>query len=217
MVFDSSKAVEVVGVARDVRSLNPRQSAGFIVYEPQSQHHPVTAIEIRASVDPHLLAAPVRRILGDSYGLRGAEVRPLWDALRSGVGQDRLLAALSAAFGLLALTLASVGLYGVVAYTVERRAQEIGIRVALGATRAEIAAFFLRQAGGLILGGIAIGLAAALVAVRFLRGLLFGIVPYDPAMLASAALLLAVVAVSAALVPSCRAARLDPTQALRRE
>ena len=174
-------------------------------------------MEIRTSGDPRHLVQPVRRVLEEASGLRSAAVRPLWEAVRSNVGQDRLLAGLSASFAILALLLASVGIYGVIAYAAGRRAQEIGIRVALGATRAQISAFLMRGAGALLLAGLLIGAAATLFAARWLRSLLYGIAPHDPAMLSAAALVLAVVALIAAYIPIRRATRLDPTQALRRE
>jgi len=214
--FESATAIEVIGVARDVCSLNPRHAPGFLVYRPRSQD-PVTAIELRASGDPRLLVPAVRRVLDATSGLGTAMVRPLWDALRSEVAQDHLLAVLSGAFGVLALLLASVGLYGVIAYTVERRTQEIGIRMALGATGTRIAGFLMREAGVLIATGLITGGAATLFAARWLRALLFGIPPRDPVMLAAAALVLSLVAAAAAFIPARRAARLDPTETLRRD
>ena len=214
--FKSGDVLEIVGVVRDVRSLNPRDPAGFLVYQPYVKGV-LTAFEIRTSGDPRHLVQPVRRVLEEASGLRSAAVRPLWEAVRSNVGQDRLLAALSASFAILALLLASVGIYGVIAYAAGRRAQEIGIRVALGATRAQISAFLMRGAGALLLAGLLIGAAATLFAARWLRSLLYGIAPHDPAMLSAAALVLAVVALIAAYIPIRRATRLDPTQALRRE
>ena len=212
--FDSQSSVEVIGVARDVRFANLREPFGFLVYLPRL-HNLTTSIEIRTAGDPKLLAGPVRRTLLEVGGLRTAGVRPLWDVMRANVGQDRLMAVLSGAFGVLALLLASVGLYGVIAYTVERRTQEIGIRLALGATRARISASLMREVGLLVLGGLVLGGAATLVLAKWVRAMLFGLAAHDPVMLGAAALVLTIVAVAAGYIPARRAACLDPMQSLR--
>src|SRR5258707_11810879 len=127
------------------------------------------------------------------------------------------MAALSAGFGLLAVLLATVGLYGVVSYTVARRTQEIGIRMALGADRLRIVSMILREAGWLLAAGLAAGAAVALYAVRFAAKMLYGLHPEDPASFAMSAALLAAVAIVASYLPARRASRLDPMPALREE
>jgi ABC-type antimicrobial peptide transport system permease subunit len=124
---------------------------------------------------------------------------------------------LSGFFGALALLLAALGLYGVISYSVARRRNEIGVRMALGATRARIIRLVLGEVGRLVSVGVALGVLLALGATRLVATFLYGVEPNDPAMLALAAFTLAAVAIGAALIPARRAARLDPMVALREE
>jgi ABC-type antimicrobial peptide transport system permease subunit len=130
---------------------------------------------------------------------------------------ERMVAVLSAAFGLLATLLAAVGLYGVMSYSVARRTREIGIRLALGAPRERVLGMVLREVGTLGAWGLALGLPLAVGLARLLASQLFGLPPHDPLTLASATLLLAAVTVLAGLVPARRAMRVDPMRALRYE
>jgi len=131
--------------------------------------------------------------------------------------RERLMATLSGFFGLLAALLATIGLYGVMSYMVERRRNEIGIRIALGADRHAVVAMVMREAATLLAAGILVGGVAAVGAARWARTLLFGLGPGDPATLITAAVSLAAVAALASYVPARRAARLEPTVALREE
>ncbi len=130
---------------------------------------------------------------------------------------ERMIAALSVVFGLLATLLAIIGLYGVMAYVVARRAREIGIRVALGASHGSVLWMILGEVLRLVSFGVAVGLPAALVLSRIVRAQLYGIEPYDPLSLAAATLLLAGVAVFAGYIPARRAAAYDPVTVLRYE
>jgi ABC-type antimicrobial peptide transport system permease subunit len=131
--------------------------------------------------------------------------------------RERLTAALSGFFGGLAAVLTLVGLYGVIAYTVVRRTNEIGIRMALGASRRAVIALVLREAGALVTTGLVAGLALAILTARLAATLLFGLQPYDPLTLALAAAALGAVALLASYVPARNAARIEPVQALRIE
>ncbi len=131
--------------------------------------------------------------------------------------QDRLIARLTSLFGLLALVLASVGLYGVMSYIVARRTSEIGIRMALGAARTSVVAMVLRSVLWQILIGFAVGIPAALFAGRLMSGLLYGMSGYDPIAFFGATATLAACATVAGVIPARRAASIDPMQALRVE
>ena len=137
--------------------------------------------------------------------------------IRDGLVRERLMAMLSGFFGLLAALLTMVGLYGVISYIVARRRNEIGIRMALGAQRAQVVSMVMREAGRMLMIGILAGTVLSLVAGRAASSLLFGLKPYDPLTLVAAGLLLAVIAALASFVPARRASRLDPLVALRYE
>jgi predicted permease len=210
----AGRTMEVVGVAGDARSLNPRDPFPFLIYYPRDQNL-ITSIEIRTAGGARPLVGPVREIIREVVGTRNGDVRTLSDAVRSKIGQDRLLAILSVSFAVLALLLASVGLYGIVSYTIERRTRELGIRVALGATRAQISGRLMREVGLLLAAGLVVGGAVALLIGRWIGSLLFGLAPHDPIMLGSAAAILSAVALTAGYVPARRASRMDPLEALR--
>jgi ABC-type antimicrobial peptide transport system permease subunit len=130
---------------------------------------------------------------------------------------ERLIAMLSAFFGLLATLLAAIGLYGVMAYSVARRTREIGIRVALGAERGGVIALVMREVALLAAIGVGVGLPMALILTQYLRSQLFGLEPNDPLTLSIATAVMAGVALLAGYIPAERAARVDPIVALRYE
>jgi ABC-type antimicrobial peptide transport system permease subunit len=173
---------------------------------------------MRAASDPTTLLAAVRReIKAVDSTLEISTIRTVPQLFDQAVAQERLLAKLSSFFGLLALLLASIGLYGVMSYDVTRRTHEIGIRMALGAQRLHVLRMVLRETLWLVSIGLAIGLGVSLATTRFIASLLFGLTEKDPFTLATAAMLLLAVAVFAGCLPARRATRVDPMIALRHE
>jgi ABC-type antimicrobial peptide transport system permease subunit len=130
---------------------------------------------------------------------------------------ERLVAQVSVAFGMLALLIAAVGLYGVLAYAVARRRREIGVRIAVGASRAAVQWMFLRESFVLLAAGLAIGFPAAILLIRVVSSMLYGLGPQDPTAIASVVVVLAFATAAASFVPARRAATLDPIVALREE
>jgi predicted permease len=217
--FESAGALQVVGVAHDVRFANPREPFGLVLYVPLTQHPaPITSVVVRAASDPARLAATVRAVFHDvdPVLLVGA-VNPLAVSVDSQLGNEKLLALLSTCFGLLALAVTAVGVYGVVAYSVERRTQEVGIRLALGAGRAAVCRMIMRDVALLASAGTLLGVAGAVAATRALRTMLFAFAPADYSLLLAAAAVLLLISAAAGYLPARRAARLDPMSALRRQ
>lgn len=177
-----------------------------------------TILHIRTTGDPLALTSAVER----TVGALNADV-PLFDVttlkanMRMGSVFEHIAVVLAGAFGLLALILANVGIYGVIAYTTKQRTHEIGIRMALGAGKAAIFRQILQQGLGLAFAGLAVGLGVSLVLTRFLRGMFVGVGPTDVLTLATAAILLCVVALVACYIPARRAAKINPMTALRCE
>jgi len=145
------------------------------------------------------------------------EVQTSRDLMRYALWDELMSAKLVGALSLLGVFLAAVGLYGVVAFVVQRRTREIGIRIALGARRNQVIGLVLLQALKLVGAGIFVGLAAALIATRLMASMLYGVKPYDPISFAAGAFLVAAIALLASYVPARRATKVDPMVALRYE
>jgi predicted permease len=218
---DDGTRYEIVGVVADAVYTLPREGMAATLYLPVAQRRPETywptvllTLEtvpgMRASVARDAAAALTRADPGVAFSLGTFD-----QLVGATVTQERLIAVLSAFFGGLALLLASVGLYGIVAHAVRARQTEIGLRLALGATASGIVRLELRRVGGLIVAGLALGLAGSLWAARFVGTLLFQADARDPGTLAGAALVLVAVGLVAAWVPARRAGRLDPAAVLR--
>jgi ABC-type antimicrobial peptide transport system permease subunit len=171
---------------------------------------------VRTQTDPLALAAAVRRAVWDIDANQPvASTRTMEDVLDRDVASRNTQLTLVGAFAVLALLLASVGLYGVLSYTIAQRTAEIGLRMALGAQTGNVVSGVLRSALRLASIGVALGVAGAFVVTRFLSSFLFGVSPMDPATLAGVAFVLAAVTIAASVLPALRAARVNPMAALR--
>jgi ABC-type antimicrobial peptide transport system permease subunit len=208
--------LRVVGVVGDVRHHGLDQPAQPEVYVPYAQA-PVESMEFLAQTqgDPLQLAQPMRQALQRLDPLLPVRQDTPTGLLHKSIAEPRLRALLFNGFGLAALLLSALGIYGVVAYAVERRTREIGVRVALGATRADVLGLVMRNGMRTVIGGAGAGLVATALATRALRGLLLGVPALDPLTFVGVTGLLFLVAVFAILAPALRAMRLDPTVALR--
>jgi predicted permease len=221
---DGHKAAEdsyqIVGICGDTHynSLREDPPPQFILFYPQLSSVGGMTYEIRTHMRPEAIApalhSALRRIDPD---LPLVDVRTQEQQIDEDMQQERMFVALTSGFGLLALALASVGIYGIMAYSVVQRTNEIGIRLALGALPGQIRGMVLRESTWITVAGLIAGLAGALMLVRLVKSMLYGIVPYDPVTLLAAVLLLLGVALVASWIPARRAAGVQPMDALRHE
>ncbi|HET6975503.1 MAG TPA: ABC transporter permease [Pyrinomonadaceae bacterium] len=219
---DNGAPLEIIGVIGDIKDDDARGQTEPTVYRPilqvQDQSAYSATIFIRTQSDPSTLTGQVRQTINqadDKLPMFG--VTTLHEQLYSSLSTDRLIAQLVSFFGALALILACIGLYGVMAHGVARRTNEIGIRMALGARGSNIAWMILRETLYLVLAGLLIGVPAALVGARLIATQLFGLSPTDPLTLIGASLVLTIVALLAGYLPARRASRVNPLRALRYE
>ncbi|HVT40637.1 MAG TPA: ABC transporter permease [Gemmatimonadaceae bacterium] len=215
---DSAMELRVIGVAKDAKYLDQRAPAEKMMYVPlvQSGDWPFVVITARTAGEPQLLAAQLtREVRAFVPELRVRQLLAMEQAIDQSLERERLAAGLAALFGVLALSLAAVGLYGVVSYGVTRRTAEIGIRMALGARATSVVWFVLRNSFAMVMLGVAIGAPLTFLGGRAIAALLYGVGAHDPLLLAGAALLLTVTAGLASAIPAMRAARIDPLKALR--
>jgi predicted permease len=217
-----STLFEIVGVIPDTKYNDLRGDPEPMAFVPAIQYPveadiPFAGMVISSDLPSAVIAEDIKRALAASHPEIRTRLFELQQSIRNNLLRERLLAILSAFFGILAAVLVMVGLYGVVSYLVTRRRNELGIRIALGSTRQQIISLVMRDAGHMLAIGTVVGAIVSLLATRGAGSILFGLKSWDPTSLGFAIALLAIVAVVASFLPAFRAARLDPVEALRRE
>jgi len=235
-VFDQKYAsnFEIVGIVADAKYNNPREPYRSMYFRPMTQFNRnvfgrqffmaesrsvyPNSITVQYAGDAASLESTARRTLANiNPDLTVVSFKSLDYQVADNFNGERLISRLTELFGVLALVLASVGLYGITAYSVARRTNEIGVRMALGANRSHVVVMVLRRALVLVAIGLAIGIPVALLSGRLMRTQLYGVRTYDPLTLAGAVLVLAACAALAGFIPAKRAASIEPTHALRQE
>jgi predicted permease len=216
---ESRDRIEVIGVVKDAKYLSLDEQTRPMAYYPHAQGSGfLNNFVVRISGSPEPVIRQVRQAIQDvNQNLPIDEVLTLSDQIGRSLVQQKLVARLAGFFGLLALLLSCVGLYGVLSYAVARRTNEIGIRLALGAQRKGVLWMVMRESLALTSGGIVIGMIGAFAATRTVSSLLFGLTPTDPLTLVAATFLLISVATLAGYLPARRATQVDPMAALRSE
>jgi ABC-type antimicrobial peptide transport system permease subunit len=215
---EDDKIKTLVGIVADVRGVLDRDPPPMAYY-PWGQRVPGgVSLVVRTTADPHTAAGALRTALrSEDAQLPIRAIRTMEELVDLPAAQRRFQLTLMIAFAAAALLVASLGIYGVVSYSVARRRNEIGIRMALGAQRSQVLRMVIRQGMTPVVLGLAAGIAAALVFGRAIRGLLFGVQPSDPLTIAGVAVVLLVVGVLACLIPARHAAGTDAIAALRFE
>jgi predicted permease len=220
--FGDTLTVQIVGIVRDITDHQlgaDTVSRLYLSYHQGAAGRPESMrLEVRTAGDPRLVAASLRTALKTvDQSLPIGQPEALSDLMRQSVREQRLVARLATGFGVLAVLLAAIGLYGVMSYAVTRRTGEIGLRVALGADRERVVGLILSDALKVVGIGLVVGIPVALAATRLLRSQLHGVHPADPVVMGAALVVLTVSAIVAALIPAMRASRIDPLVALRQE
>ena len=217
---DETANIEIVGVVKDAKASTLRQAIRRFVYTPYMQADEIGQMTfyVRARRDASNVAASVRAAAQRvDPNLPVFDMKTMTQTMDESLFIERMVAALSVAFGLLATLLAAMGLYGVMSYSVARRTRELGIRMALGAERASVLWLVLREVAAMVIAGVAIGLPAAFVLSRVVQSQLFELSAHDPMALVASAVVLTLVGLVAGYLPARRATRVDPMRALRYE
>jgi predicted permease len=225
--FASEQPRQIIGVASDVRDGGLNNDPQPTMYVPQAQvpdaanalNVRLTPIAwvVRTRTAPYSVSAAVEDQLRQVTSLPVSDVRSMDDVVSRSISRQRFNMLLMTVFGASALLLAAIGIYGLMAYSVEQRTQEIGIRLALGADSADVRRMVITQGMRLAVGGVIVGLAVAFGLVRLIASLLYGVTPRDPVVFAGAPLVLTIVALVGVWLPAGRAVRVDPVTALRAE
>ncbi len=218
---------QIIGVVGDVRDGGLNSDPGPTMYIPQAQvpdaanalNVRITPMAwiVRTAREPYALSGPIQEALRQATGLPVSEIRTMDQVVTRSTSRERFNMWLMTVFGVSALLLAAIGIYGLMAYSVEQRTQEIGIRLALGANASQVKGMVVAQGMRLTVVGIVVGMASALALTRFIASVLFGVEARDPLVFAAAPAILIAVAFLAAWIPARRASRVDPMEALRYE
>jgi putative ABC transport system permease protein len=221
MGLDTLEPMTIVGIVRDVRTRGPARPVMAEIFMPYEQHQgPATSLNIvmrTEAADPLALGATAMQQIRSRNPEVPVRVETMEMAMSSATAAPRFRTMLLVVFAAVAMLLAIAGVYGVMAYTVTQRVPEIGLRVALGASPADVMQLVLREGALLVVIGLALGATLSIAGGRFISGLLFGVSARDPWVLAGVSALVAVAALAACLVPGRRALKIDPLLALRAE
>jgi putative ABC transport system permease protein len=214
------QSYEIVGLVKDskysdLRAASPEQA--FLAESQNAEPAPFLQAVVRTTIPTSAVSAAATAALGEMHPAILLQFSTLEQTIRNSLASERLMATLSGFFGGLAMLIATIGLYGVMSYTVARRRTEIGIRMALGADRAAVVRMIVGEAAKLVAAGLIVGAGLAIAGGQFAATLLFGLKPWDPVTLAAGTAGLALVAILASWIPAQRAAGLAPTSALREE
>ena len=210
---------EIVGIAEDVKNFGIQRVSRNAAYFPFAQlPTSFMAIVMRTAGDPTLLIPSARNVIAEmDPSLAASNVTTMESMVQASLGSERFVTMLLTIFASVALVLATVGLYGVVSYSVSRRVREMGIRVALGAADGDIRKLIVGKSVGMAVAGVGVGVVGALLLTRLMEGLLFGVPASDPVTFATAAVLLTAVAAVASAIPAQRAVKVDPMAVLKNE
>ncbi len=218
--FDSPQGMTIIGVAGDIRQRGPESEPlpeCYMTYQQHAFNGPDLSVVARTVGDPNALAETLRRLARESSADVPMRFTTMQAILSENVGAPRFRTLLFAVFAGLAVCLAMAGVYGVMAYAVGQRSNEIGLRIALGASTSSILRLILGQGLALAGLGVALGLAGAAIGTRLLTSMLFRVKPNDPVVYLAVAALLGIVALAAGYVPARHASKIDPLTAIRQD